>query len=246
VYRSRNGVTTWRLDHGGLVHYLKMGWHGWWPGLGAEADRMRWAGRHLPVPRVLSAGRDAEMEWLLTTAVPGRNALDDQLRSRPEILVPLLSTGLRRFHDDTPVSDCPFDFTVSTALAGLRERLEKGMIVPGRSLDAMHGRVTLDSALEVLEFTRPVEQDLVVCHGDYCPPNVLLANGEITGFVDLGDLGVADRWWDVAIGAWSVSANFGAEWEETFFRSYAIVPDTARIAFYRLLHDLHRQLLGRV
>jgi hypothetical protein len=28
--------------------------------------------------------------------------------------------------------------------------------------------------------------------------------------------------------------------------SYGIVPDKSRIAFYRLLHDLHRQLLGRL
>ena len=47
----------------------------------------------------------------------------------------------------------------------------------------------------------PPSEDLVVCHGDYCFPNVLLDDaGAITGFLDLGELAVADRWWDVAVG----------------------------------------------
>jgi len=56
----------------------------------------------------------------------------------------------------------------------------------------------------------------VVCHGDSCPPNVLLEEGRATGYVDLGELGVADRWWDVAVGGWSVAWNFGPELEPLF------------------------------
>ena len=42
--------------------------------------------------------------------------------------------------------------------------------------------------------------DLVVCHGDACNPNFLLADdGNFTGYVDLGGLGVADRWADLAV-----------------------------------------------
>jgi len=40
----------------------------------------------------------------------------------------------------------------------------------------------------------PPADRLVVCHGDACAPNTLIAeDGHWSGHVDLGELGVADR-----------------------------------------------------
>jgi kanamycin kinase len=50
-------------------------------------------------------------------------------------------------------------------------------------------------------------------------------------------LGVADRWWDIAIGAWSTGWNFGVEFEPLFYESYGIEPEPERIGFYRLLWE---------
>ena len=89
-----------------------------------------------------------------------------------------------------------------------------------------------------LEATTPGDEDFVVCHGDYCPPNVVLEDWRVTGYVDLGELGVADRWWDVAVGGWSTCWNFGDEFEPLFYESYGVEPHPDRIRFYRLLYDL--------
>jgi kanamycin kinase len=67
---------------------------------------------------------------------------------------------------------------------------------------------------------------------------VLVAGGRVSGFVDLGELGVADRWWDLAAGSWSVSWNLGPDWEEAFLDAYGAGRDESRIAFFRLLYDL--------
>ena len=68
-----------------------------------------------------------------------------------------------------------------------------------------HAHLVPATALAELEATAPAAEDLVVCHGDDCPPNMLLQAGRVTGYVDLGELGAADRWWDVAVGpgAWA-------------------------------------------
>ncbi len=96
-----------------------------------------------------------------------------------------------------------------------------------------------DDAVAELERLRPASEDLVVCHGDYCFPNVLLDDaGAITGYLDLGELGIADRWWDVAIGAWSTTWNVGPGWEDLFYEAYGIERDDERITFYRLLYAL--------
>lgn len=63
-------------------------------------------------------------------------------------------------------------------------------------------------------------QQLVVCHGDPCVPNTLLdSSGDFAAHVDLGLLGVADRWSDLAIASYSIGwdINFGPGYEELFF-----------------------------
>jgi kanamycin kinase len=79
----------------------------------------------------------------------------------------------------------------------------------------------------------------VVCHGDACAPNTLLdESAAVAGYVDLGSLGVADRWADLAVASWSLGWNYGTEYESAFFDAYGIEPDPDRIGYYRLLWDL--------
>ena len=80
---------------------------------------------------------------------------------------------------------------------------------------------------------------LVVCHGDACLPNTLIApDGAFVGHVDLGDLGVADRWADLAVATWSTEWNYGPGWDNLYLESYGIEADPDRIQFYRDLWDL--------
>ena len=85
---------------------------------------------------------------------------------------------------------------------------------------------------------RPTSEDLVVCHGDYCFPNILISGGDAVAYVDLGELGVADRWWDLAVASWSATWNVGPGFEDAFLAAYGIEPDRQRMAYYRLLYDL--------
>jgi len=81
----------------------------------------------------------------------------------------------------------------------------------------------------------PPDDERVVCHGDTCAPNTLLGpDGRWTGRVDLGLLGVADRWADLAVATW----NYGPGWEGLLLDAYGIKPDPDRTRYYRLLWDL--------
>jgi kanamycin kinase len=60
----------------------------------------------------------------------------------------------------------------------------------------------------------------------------------VTGYVDLGELGVADRWWDLAVATWSLTWNLGPSFEELFLAQYGADADAQRTEFYRLMYDL--------
>jgi kanamycin kinase len=227
---------TWRLrSPGGEVRYLKVAPLGAVPGLAEEALRMRWLSPRLVVPRVLDYGSDGAQEWLLTASVDGTSAVDPALRAHPGRLVPLLAEGLRRFHA-VPWADCPFDGHLGASHPLIRERFA-GARADADALRRNGGR-TDHEALRYLETCRPQPEEPVLCHGDYCVPNVLIRDWRVAGFVDLGGVGVGDRWQDLTLALWSVTRNLGTGWDDPFLEAYGVRRDPQRLAYYRLLHDV--------
>lgn len=186
--------------------------------LAAEAERLRWAHRYARVPEVLDFGEDATGAWLVTAALPGESAITDRWKADPATAVRVGGAALRQLHEALPVEECPFDWSVQARLARA-----------GRT----------DAAAEQALATAPPIDRLVVCHGDACSPNTLInEHGEYVGHVDLGSLGVADRWADLAIGTWASVWNYGPGWEETYLEAYGVEVDHERIRYYRELWDL--------
>jgi kanamycin kinase len=80
--------------------------------------------------------------------------------------------------------------------------------------------------------------DLVVVQGDACAPNTIIGpDARFVGHVDLGLLGVADRWADLAIASRSLDWNYGPGWQDEFFAAYGVEPDEQRLTDYRELCD---------
>jgi kanamycin kinase len=229
---------TYRLSHDSEgVRFLKLAPALWYPRLEDEANRMRWAVDYLPVPIVTQQGSDGQISWLVTRAFPGRDGTHSHWATDPERLVRILAKALRAFHE-APVRACPFDFRLEPALAHARRRLEEGRIQPDQDFHPEFDHLSAEEAIALLERTRPSSERLVVCHGDYCLPNVLIGAGAASGFVDLGELGVADRWWDLAVATWSVTWNLGPGLEDLFLQEYGVDWDRDRVDFYRLLYDV--------
>jgi kanamycin kinase len=242
VWELVPGVSTFRLV--GAVRpdrFLKVAPARWYPGVDREAERMRWAEDYLPVPQVVESGSSTlangiECQWLITVGLPGRSGVHTDLLAEPEKLTRALARGLRRFHG-APVAECPFDFRLGAAMEHVRARVEAGSVDPG-DFHEEFADLTPERALARLERSRPTSETLVVCHGDYCPPNSLIEWGRVTGFLDLGELGVADRWWDLAVATWALEWNLGPGYEALFLDEYGVRPDPERAEYYRLLYDL--------
>ena len=207
---ERDGLT-FELGEGDARRFAKWTPRGNGIDLLAEAERLAWAAQFTPVPRVLDAGEETDGSWLLTAAIEGESAVSPRWRAEPARAVAAVGAGLRALHDALPVAGCPFSWSAQERIA-----LARGPIEPPPPVDA-----------------------LVVCHGDACAPNTLLdADGSWCGHVDLGRLGVADRWADLAIATWSTEWNYGPGWEEPLLEAYGVEPDAERTAYYRQLWDL--------
>ncbi|MEV5414496.1 aminoglycoside 3'-phosphotransferase [Thermopolyspora sp. NPDC052614] len=238
VWENEVGGLTFRLGDGPDRRFVK-----WTPvssgiDLRAEADRLRWAGAFTRVPRVLDLGADEDGGWLVTAGLPGDNAVADRWKRDPATAVAAIGSGLRALHDALPVVECPFTWSVDERLADVRRRASAGLIRADAWRSDHPDLTDLEQVLDVLADVPPVDR-LVVCHGDACAPNTLLTpDGRCCGHVDLGSLGVADRWADLAIATWSTQWNYGPGWEEPLLRAYGVEPDPVRTRYYRLLWAL--------
>ncbi len=107
----------------------------------------------------------------------------------------------------------------------------------GTGLRLLHDRLPVERCpfgAPVWVTESPPVDRLVVCHGDACAPNTLIDDaGRCCGHVDLGDLGVADHWADLAVATLSLSWNYAGDWEGELLDAYGIDPDPRLLAFYR-------------
>jgi kanamycin kinase len=211
VWQNEVCGLTGRVD-GTAPRFIKWNPRGSGESLAAEAERMRWLeGRH-PAPHVVDYAETDAVELLVTDALPGRSAVDPEWAAQPEAAIRAIAEGLRRLHE-LPTDACPFEWSVASrvetaAAAGIS-------VAP--------------------ELRMPPEIDrLVVCHGDPCAPNTLIGEtGEFVASVDLGRLGVADRWADLAVATMSLGWNYENYDEDLFWHVYRAEPDAVRIAYYR-------------
>ena len=212
VWRNQLGGLTFQVGAGRQRRFVK-----WTPpasgiDLAREVARLTWAAAYHPVPRVLDAGADEHGTWMVTAGLPGQSAVAERWRERPAVAVAAIGAGLRALHDALPVDTCPFSWSVDDRLAVLAEPPPP---LPAPSVDV-----------------------LVVCHGDTCSPNTLIGDdGRWCGHVDLGDLGVADRWADLAVATYCLELNYGPGWEPRLLDAYGVEPDPERTHYYRLLWD---------
>lgn len=182
-----------------------------------EATKLRWLdGRH-PAPRVVDHLRrdveGADVEYLITEALPGTNAVDPSRVADANSAIIAIAQGLRMLHG-IPVDDCPWTWSTEDRL-GLVGTGAASRLSPAPSVDR-----------------------LVVCHGDPCAPNTLIGDdGAFVANVDMQRLGMADRWADLAVATMSFDWNYSDYDEALFWDAYGTEPDIDRIRYYRALWD---------
>ncbi len=216
--------------------------------LAQERNRVEWLSvRGIPGPEVLAWSSGAGGACLVTSAVRGVPAdsvsAQDLRRAWPSI-----ADGVRGLHA-VPAKDCPFSRGLAQMFAIAQDVVARDKVDP-EFLPADQRRTPPAELLARLagQVDRRLVQeagDTVVCHGDLCLPNIILDPVALNfaGFIDLGRLGRADPYADIAL----LLANARESWDDenhaiaaddTFARTYGITLDTDRQRFYLHLDPL--------
>ena len=221
--------------------YLKSGTGPVAADIAAEFARLEWLAGRLPAPAVRQFVRLPDAAHLLTTAVTGRTAYEclvaaPDARARRAVVAEL-GRFLRALHA-LPLADCPFHAGHELRLADARRNIEAGRVATD-DFDARHLGWTAEQVWAKAVALLPLPFERVVTHGDFSVGNVLLDDrGHPTGCIDVGRLGAADPYQDLAI-LWDNLGEFGAGAQRELWRAYGIAaPDEGRLQFHLCLDEL--------
>jgi len=164
-----------------------------------ERDRQAWLAHvGVPAPQVVEWTATEDGATLVSTTVPGVPASSVGAADAERAMrgIGALLAGLHRV-----AATCPFDRRL-----GVTVPLARAAVAAARvdldDLDEQRAGRAPSSLLEELERRAAGRaEDVVLCHGDASLPNLFLdpSTWEPTGFVDVGRLGVADRYLDLAL-----------------------------------------------
>jgi aminoglycoside 3'-phosphotransferase-2 len=232
---GRSDASTWRIEGGGETLFLKAEPLHPLAELAGEGQRLKWlAGTPVAAPSLRDLFEADGFTWLLMTALPGSDLTN--LVDHPELLCKVLATGLRTLHEIDP-AQCPFDHRLEVHLADGAANVAAGRVDESDFDSARDGWTAVD-VLDWLLAHRPATEDLVVTHGDASLPNIMAHDGMFSGVIDVGRLGVADRWQDLAITCRSIIYNCGQDHVAPFLAAYGADWDAARYRYYCTLDEL--------
>ncbi|SDD38151.1 APH(3') family aminoglycoside O-phosphotransferase [Actinokineospora iranica] len=203
-----------------------------------EAERLSWlAGYGFPVPEVVEVGAAEGLSWLVTTAVPGVPASGPW---RPDERVRVLDAvaDLTAALHSIPPAECPFDRTLAVTLPRCRVAVELGT-VDLDDLDERHAGWSGQDLLAELDSLPAPREDVVVCHGDLGLDNILVdpRSLAVSGVLDAGRLGRADRWLDLAIAVRDITEELRVP-ATGFLKRYGVsTVDERRYFYYRLMDE---------
>ena len=181
-----------------------------------EYSIVNWLNHCIPIPSIPVYYKQGGRAYTLMTKIDGDMLCAKENLANPEMMIKIVTTGLKMLWK-IDVNECPY------ITSRLDERLKVAEYNVVNGLVDVHnvepetfgseGFKNPKELLEWLKCNRP-EEDIVLTHGDFCLPNIFVKDGSISGFIDLGKMGPADRWQDIAIAIRSLEHNFNGKYTD--------------------------------
>ena len=129
-------------------------------------------------------------------------------------------------------ADCPAQNRMESYRATAERNYRTGQYDQSAFPDSF-GYASAEEAWAVVQRDGHLLKADTLIHGDYCLPNVMLDDWRFSGFIDLGNGGVADRHIDLFWGIWTLGFNLKTDrYNDRFLDAYgrdAVEADLLRV-----------------
>lgn len=193
----------------------------------------------LPVPEVIYFGSNENKSVMITKKLDGEMICCDEIFDDMKHVVELASKAIKILQN-VNVDNLIINNDLNKKLALAKYNIDNGLISSNDMTEENQKRFgNIENAYIYLVNNKVTENNLCLSHGDLSIPNVFYKDDKISGFLDLGDAGIADMWYDIAILVKSLRRNYETkEAEKYLFECLHIEPDYEKIEYYILLTEL--------
>lgn len=123
-----------------------------------------------------------------------------------------------------PVRHCPFNSDCLFRLVLAQKRMSNGL-VDASDFDDQRNGWSVEQVWKEMHSLLPFSPDPVVTDGDFSLDNLIFGEGEVIGCIDIGRVGITDRYQDLAI-LWNCPGEFSPSLQKRLFQTYGIAqPD---------------------
>ncbi len=203
-----------------------------------EYNALKWLDGKLEVPKVVLYDLNDKVETLITESIKGEMVCSDEMLNKPELGLKVIAEAFNHLYK-VDYNDCPFNVGIDYKLQLVKNNVKNNLINYDDLKDETKERFnSLDEIITFLENNK-FEAEKCFSHGDTSLPNIFCYNNNFSGFIDVGECGIADKWFDLAICQKSIIRNYGEEYVKEFYKELNIEPDYNKINYYLLMMQLY-------
>lgn len=217
------------------IYFLKVAKEGI---LTSEFEKLKWLEGKLSVPKIVLYDCSNDTEYLITESIQGEMVCSDYYLNNPEIGIRAISDAFKQINM-VDITNCPFDVSINYKLKLVENNVKNNLIhVEDLKEQTKEKFGNLENIIKYLKENK-FNDEPCFSHGDTSLPNIFALNDKFTGFIDVGECGIADKWFDLAICEKSIRRNYGESYISNFYEELGIVPDRDKIDYYLLMMELY-------
>ena len=230
-----SGAKVYKIIKNEKEYYLKESVVG---SLDKEYLALNWLKGKINVPNVLYFFSDTNKSYMLTEKLQGEMLCCDNLWDYPEKVVKLAADAIKILQK-IDYKSCPLSSDLSHKLAIAKYNIDNNLLDKNNHSQYFTKFGSYEKIYNYLIDNQPNEE-LCFSHGDTSLPNIFQKNEVVSGFLDVGECGCADKWFDIAITVKSIRRNFEDEkYVDMFFKYLGIPQNKEKIEYYILLMELY-------
>ena len=168
----------------------------------------------------------------------GKMSCDDEfINFFPDRTISILCDAIKEIQSIQVNSKLKNDFQiyyVEEEINKIKAKVDSGELINLPDKKVFDRFKDIKEVLYYLEINKP-EGDFYLSHGDVSMPNVFIQDNNLSGFIDVGNVGIRQKWYDITDAYVSIRRNFKSQAAADEFLKKLGIQDKQPIEYYEML-----------